>query len=265
MGEMLKTLVRAARAGGAILREAYENGPEWIREKGKNDFVTAADEASEAVVQKVLNNEYPSIPLLAEEGSGAAKGGEERLFCVDPLDGTNNFVHGVPIFCVSVGLIEGNKPCMGAVYDPVHDELFAGGKGMGATMNAKPIATSKKEDLSRAFVATGFPFKEMANLDRYVEGFKAACRSTGGIRRCGAAALDLAWTACGRFDGFWEWGLWPWDVAAATAILRGAGGTVTDFSGGEDFLFGRNIIAGGSKTMAEAIRGYVRSGEEQRS
>jgi myo-inositol-1(or 4)-monophosphatase len=200
---------------------------------------------------------FPDVPLLAEEGSGDASGREGRFWCVDPLDGTNNFVHGVPVYCVSIGLIEEGYPVLGVVFDPVHDELFAGGEDIPATLNGKPIRTSGREEPAGAFVATGFPFKEMEHMETYTEGFKRVGRTVGGIRRCGAAALDLVWTACGRYDGFWERGLWPWDVAAGAAILISAGGECLDFEGGDEFLFGRTIAAGATPAFAENLRSLV--------
>ena len=253
MKDMLDLLVTAALAGGAIVSKGAEDGPAWIREKRANDFVTAADEAAEKAIAQILYGAYPEIPLLAEEGSGHALGAEEKVFCVDPLDGTNNFVHGIPIYCVSVGFVEAGEPVLGAVYDPVHDELFSGGRDVPSTLNGNPISTSGRKDFSGAFVATGFPFKKLDRIEHYVQGMKNVCIDSGGLRRCGSAALDLVWTACGRFDCFWEWGLSPWDVAAAAAIVRGAGGTVTDFEGGHGYLFGGTIVAGATPEITEAL------------
>ena len=258
MPELLETMLEAALGAGSILKEARRSGPEWVEQKGLNDYVTAADKACEAHILRTLSAAYPEIPMLAEEGSGSASGREGRFWCVDPLDGTNNFVHGVPVYCVSIGLIEEGKPSLGVVYDPVHEELFSGGRGLPATMNGEAVRTSGRESLEGAFVATGFPFKELDHLTHYVEGFTRVAGATGGIRRCGAAALDLCWTACGRFDGFWERGLWPWDTAAAAAILRAAGGEITDFEGGGDFLFGRTVVAGSTAPFCQALRDLIR-------
>jgi myo-inositol-1(or 4)-monophosphatase len=257
MQHMLDVMIRAALKGGDILKEARANGLEWVEEKGRNDYVTAADKESEAAIKSILAEGFPDIPLLAEEGSGTASGTEGRFFCVDPLDGTNNFVHGIPVYCVSVGLIEGGRPVLGAVYDPVHDELYTGGREIPAALNGKPMRTSGRPDMDGSFVATGFPFKELDHLEHYVAGFRKAVGSTGGLRRCGSAALDICWTAAGRFDGFWERGLWPWDVAAATSVLLAAGGGVMDFAGGEDFLFGRTIVCGATPVFTRALRDCV--------
>lgn len=254
---LLQTMVDAAFGAGRILKEARRAGPEWVRQKGANDYVTAADKACEEHILGKLALAFPDIPMLAEEGSGSATGAEGRFWCVDPLDGTNNFVHGVPAYCVSIGLVEAGRPVLGVVYDPVHDELFTGAPG-AALLNGAPIRTSGRTTLEGAFVATGFPFKELDHLDDYVAGFRRMAAATGGIRRCGAAALDLCWTACGRFDGFWERGLWPWDTAAGAAILRAAGGELTDFEGGDGFLFGRTVIAGASPQLCQALRDMIK-------
>jgi len=253
----LETMVEAALGAGRILKRARLEGIEWVQEKGKNDFVTAADKACEALIQKKLYMNFPHIPMLAEEGTGTASGEEGLFWCVDPLDGTNNFVHGIPAYCVSIGLIQDGRPHLGVVYDPVHDEVFTGGVGHEARMNSRPIRTSGRRELDGAFVATGFPFKEMDNLEEYIGGFRKIAVATAGIRRCGAAALDLCWTACGRFDGFWERGLWPWDTAAGAAILRSAGGELTDFSGGDDFLFGRTVVAAATPKLCTGLRALI--------
>lgn len=258
MQTMLETMVDAAFGAGRILKQARIEGPEWVHEKGKNDFVTAADKACEALIFEKLAMSYPHIPMLAEEGSGTASGKEGLFWCVDPLDGTNNFVHGLPVYCVSIGLIQDGKPFLGVVYDPVHDDLFTGGEGRGAQLNGRPVATSGRTALDGAFLATGFPFKELDNLCEYMKGFERVVQATGGLRRCGAAALDLCWTACGRFDGFWERGLWPWDTAAGAAILRAAGGELTDFSGGDGFLFGRTVVAGATPELCAALGAMLR-------
>jgi len=258
MPGLLETMEEAALGAGRILKEARRVGPEWVRAKGQNDYVTAADQACEKHIQARLARAFPEIPMLAEEGSGDATGREGQFWCVDPLDGTNNFVHGVPVYCVSIGLIRDGRPSLGVVVDPVHDELFTGGDGEPAKLNGAPIRTSGRTSLEGAFVATGFPFKELDHLAEYVDGFVRVAGATGGIRRCGAAALDLCWTSCGRFDGFWERGLWPWDTAAGAAILRAAGGELTDFDGGDGFLFGRTVVAGATADFCRLLRDLIR-------
>lgn len=257
MRQILETMIDAALGAGRILKKARVDGPAWVREKGANDYVTAADKACEELILQKLSLSYPHIPMLAEEGSGGASGEEGLFWCVDPLDGTNNFVHGVPVYCVSIGLIHDGRPHLGVVYDPVHDEIFTGGEGLEAKLNTKVVRTSGRTALDGAFVATGFPFKEMEHLEAYIAGFRRIAAATAGVRRCGAAAIDLCWTACGRFDGFWERGLWPWDTAAGAAILRSAGGELVDFSGGDDFLFGRTVVAGATREFCENLRRLI--------
>ncbi len=253
----IRTLEEIALQAGGLIRQARKSGPGWVSEKGAHDFVTETDKACEAVIHGELGHLFPGIPVLTEEGAGAATGSEEAFFCVDPLDGTNNFVHGVPVCCVSIGYVEGGRPSRGVVYDPVHDELFSAIEGKGATLNGRPIRTSGRADIRGAFVATGFPFKELSRVDFYLEGFRRVLAVTGGLRRCGSAALDMCWTAAGRFDGFWELGLKPWDMAAGAVILREAGGAVCDFGGGEGFLSGGDVVAGCTPAVCEALRWLV--------
>lgn len=256
----LEHLEEIARQAGALVAAARERGPAWVNEKGMNDFVTETDRASEALVIRALAERYPDVPVLAEEGSGTAEGDEPEFFCVDPLDGTNNFVHGVPVVCVSVGFVRGGRPVAGAVFDPVHGELFSGAEGLGARCDGRPLKTSGKASAAGAFVATGFPFKEMGRLEYYLDGFRRILKVTGGVRRCGSAALDMCWTAAGRYDGFWELGLKPWDMAAGTAILRAAGGAVSDLDGGEGFLMGGDIVAGATPSLHGELRRLVTGG-----
>lgn len=247
---MLKTLAEIARRAGALQLSSHRAGrPADIREKAPHDFVTAVDRACEALILGALRDAFPQIPVLAEEGSGSASGTEGRFWCVDPLDGTNNFVHGVPMFCVSIGLVQDGVPRLGVVYDAVHDELFEGGEGEPARLNGRPMATSGREELHGAYLATGFPYREFDRLEPYIDSFRRVVQLSGGLRRCGSAALDLCYTACGRYDGFWEFGLAPWDMAAGAAILTAAGGAVTDPAGGPGFLFGGDIVAGATSSL----------------
>jgi myo-inositol-1(or 4)-monophosphatase len=255
---MLETLAEIARRAGALqLRSHLAGRPTDIREKAPHDFVTSVDRACEALILGALREAFPKIPALAEEGSGSATGMEGRFWCVDPLDGTNNFVHGVPVFCVSIGLVEGGSPLMGVVYDAVHDELFEGGPDTPARLNGNTIVTSGRAELQGAFLATGFPYRELDRIEAYTEAFRRVVRVSGGIRRCGSAALDICYTACGRYDGFWELGLSPWDMAGAAAILRAAGGIVTDPAGGPGVLFGGDIVAGATVTLHGELRTAV--------
>ncbi len=195
--------------------------------KGRNDFVTAADQASEALIRERLAKEFPDDAFLGEE-SGGAGWDAESVWIVDPLDGTTNFIRGLPLFSVSIGRLKKGRPDLGVIYDPVHAELFAARAGAGATLNGKPIRCRPAADLRDCFVATGFPFREISRLEEYTRLFTAVTRATQGVRRCGSAAIDLAWTACGRFTAFFELGLSPWDIAAGWCLVETAGGVVTD-------------------------------------
>lgn len=258
---MLDALRDIARRAGKLQRESHFAGrPDDIREKSPHDFVTSVDRACERLILESLRDTFPAIPVLAEEGSGSASGREGLFWCVDPLDGTNNFVHGVPAFCVSIGLVEHGAPKLGVVYDAIHDELFEGGPDHPARLNGNPMTTSGRPHLAGGFLATGFPYREFGRLESYIASFRRIVKVSGGLRRCGSAALDLCFTACGRFDGFWELGLSPWDMAAGTAILRAAGGCVTDPSGGAGFLFSGDIVAGATESLQAELRAAVAGG-----
>jgi myo-inositol-1(or 4)-monophosphatase len=260
MTDALEIMKKIALAAGAMMRENYKNGPTGVALKARNDYVTDTDRKIEAFVKGELKISFPDIPLLAEEGSGSASGKEGKFFCLDPLDGTNNFVHQLPVFCVSVALVENLSPTHGVIFDPIHDELFCAETGKGATMNGKRIITSGKDDVSDAFIATGFPFREHGRVVEYLEGFEKILVSCGGIRRCGAAAIDLCWTACGRFDAFWEFGLKPWDIAAGKLIVEEAGGIVTDINGGKLDLFKGDILASATGNLGSVLKNLIHKG-----
>ena len=256
---MIEVLKKIALKAGQMQAESHSKGrPSDISEKAPHDFVTSVDRACEAYIIGALQEAFPGIPVLAEEGSGSATGAEETFWCIDPLDGTNNFVHGLPMFCVSLGLVKGGRPELGVVYDAVHGELFSGGRGLPAEMNGRPIRTSGKRGASGAFLATGFPYKEFERLELYISGFRQIVRKAGGVRRCGSAAIDICYTACGRFDGFWELGLKPWDMAAGAAILEAAGGSASEPGGGVNFIMNGDIVAGATEELREELRGMIR-------
>lgn len=250
----------AARAGGEVLRRRFrETARPRVERKGIHDFVTEVDREAEAAVVGYLNRHFPDQPVMAEEGTpGAAAAGFRWV--VDPLDGTTNFIHGLPTFAVSVALEDPSGPLAGAIYDPVHDETFHARRGGGSRLDGHPIRCSDLERLDDALIATGFPFRELSRLPGYLEALEVVVRSTAGVRRAGSAALDLAFTACGRYDGFWEIGLSRWDVAAGALLVREAGGEVTDVAGGQEFLLSGDIVAAGAKlhaAMLEITRRYL--------
>lgn len=254
----------AARAGGRVLM-SYFGGDLQVRKKGRIDLVTEADTASEKVVLEELRRHFPGGAVLAEESAIVGPDGEwiieganqsapagrtsggEFLWVVDPLDGTTNFAHGYPVFCVSVGLLEAGQPVAGVVYDPVREELFEAARGRGAFLNGRPIRVSECPALGEALLVTGFPYDFQNVRDDTVDLFSRFLHRAQAVRRDGSAALDLCYVAAGRFDGFWERRLKPWDTAAAAAILREAGGVVTRFDGAPFSVFDREILAAGPK------------------
>jgi len=221
----LELAVLAARTGGALVLDGFDRGvvPEYKR---RFDPVTETDHASEGAILKLLAEHRPDDAVLAEESGGTIPDG--RLWIIDPLDGTVNFVHGIPQVSVSVGLWEGSTPLAGVIYDPLRDECFAAAAGEGATLNGRPIGVSPISNLDRSVVATGFPYDHGDYADEYAAVLGAVLASVNGIRRVGSAALDFAWVAAGRYEAYWELHLEPWDQAAGILIVREAGGRVTD-------------------------------------
>jgi len=232
--------LEAARAAGGVLLAGFGRRGE-VRYKGEVDLVTETDVRAERLLKERLLGAFPGYGVLAEESGQTAGEGDVR-WVVDPLDGTVNFAHGLPIFAVSVALQRGREVVLGAVYDPVRDEMFAARRGGGATLNGEPISTSDNGELIRALVATGFPY-DRAKMPEALELFGRFATRTRGMRRLGSSALDLCYVACGRLDGYYERGVWAWDVAAAALILEEAGGRVSDYRGGPLNVEGREIVA----------------------
>ncbi len=242
----MRTRLEAAReailSAGSFIRETFGRGPGGITEKARNDFVTETDHQSEKIICDMLGRVYPDIPVLAEEGSGTAMG--DTFWIVDPLDGTTNFIHGYPQVGVSIALAERGEIVLGLVYDPLREEMFEAIRGDGAFCNGRRIHVSNAETLSGSLIGTGFPFRIHGHLDRYLVLFRDIFLGCRGIRRAGAAVLDLSHVAAGRLDGFFELYLKPWDMAAGGLIVTEAGGRVSDFFGGSDYLSTGNIVAG---------------------
>ncbi len=220
--------------------------PNAVESKGLRDFVTEADREAEAVIVSRIAERYPDHAVMAEEASPAARPAGHR-WIVDPLDGTTNFIHGVPVFGVSIAVEDPVGLVAGAIHDPLRDETFHARRGGGAWRDGEPVRCSRPAGPHEALVATGFPFRELSRVGRYLVAFEALMRSTAGLRRAGAACLDLAYTACGRYDGFWEVGLSRWDIAAGVLLVREAGGTVTDVVGGQTMLETGDIVAAGAE------------------
>ena len=246
MHPMLNTAVKAARKAAAIInRASLDLDLIRVSTKGRRDFVTEVDRAAEAAIIETLSTAYPQHAFLAEE-SGASQTAKdaEYTWIIDPLDGTTNFIHGFPQYAVSIGLRHRGQLSQAVVYDPTRNELFTASRGRGAYLNDRRIRVSRRAQLRECLIGTGFPFRQLEHLDEYVRMFKRITEETAGIRRPGAAALDLAYVAAGRLDGFWEFGLSPWDMAAGTLIIVEAGGLVSDFDGDENYLFTGNVVCG---------------------
>ncbi len=261
MDPMLTIAVRAARAAGdLIVRYVDRIDTLTISGKGRNDFVSEVDHLAEQEIVSILSKAYPSHAFLGEEGGrhGLPKG--EYTWVIDPLDGTTNFLHGFPQFAVSIALIHrGNIEC-GVIYDPMRQELFTAKRGGGAAMESRRLRVTKQNTYTGALLGTGFPFKDQRHNDAYFGMFRDLMKDSAGIRRPGSAALDLAWVACGRMDGFWEIGLMPWDIAAGVLLVQEAGGIVTDFEGGSKYLETGNVLTANPKLhalMLETIQPHV--------
>ena len=237
----------AASLAGRMIRKRFaEKSPILVEQKGLHDFVTAVDRDAEALVIGHLKKHYPEHTVMAEEGSPEAPDSDYR-WIVDPLDGTTNFIHGVPVFGVSVALEDREGLLAGVIHDPIRNETFHAHRAGGARLNGQPIHCSKPQNVQEVLIATGFPFRELSRVDAYLEAFRAFIHTTAGLRRAGSASIDLAYTACGRYDGFWEIGLSRWDIAAGVLLVREAGGTVTDITGGDSYLDTGDIVAAGEK------------------
>jgi myo-inositol-1(or 4)-monophosphatase len=255
MHPMLNTAVKAARKAGAIInRASLDLDLVRVSSKGRSDFVTEVDRGAEAAIIDVLKSAYPSHTFLAEEsGASHPDSGAEYTWIIDPLDGTTNFIHGFPQYAVSIALQHRGQITQAVVYDPTRNELFTASRGRGAYLNERRIRVSRRAKLAESLIGTGFPFRQLEHLDEYVRMFKRITEETAGIRRPGAAALDLAYVAAGRLDGFWEFGLSPWDMAAGSLLIVEAGGLVADFDGEQDFLASGHIVCGTPKVFAALL------------
>jgi myo-inositol-1(or 4)-monophosphatase len=247
--------VRAARAAGNIIIRASDRLDTLrITEKSPRDYVTEIDQQAEREIITIIRKAHPSHSILSEE-CGALEGDEDYVWIIDPLDGTRNFIHGFPHFCVSIALSVKGKIEHGVIYDPIRQELFTASRGRGAQLNERRIRVSKRSLLEDCLVGTGFPFRHsQAHLESYTASLRAILPECGEVRRAGSAALDLAYVACGRFDGFWEIGLKVWDFAAASLMIKEAGGLMSDFHGGETFMETGNIIAGNPKVLKSLLK-----------
>ncbi len=229
MNSYRDTAIAAALEAGKLLKENFGKSLA-ISRKGRIDLVTQMDTQAEALILAKIRSAFPTHQVLAEE-SGRSAGNSEFLWMIDPLDGTTNYAHNFHFFCVSIGLAVKGEVVLGVVYLPVLDELFVAEKGKGATLNGQPISISKETELEKSLLATGFPYTIQENPERVLRIHNALVTRVQGIRRAGAAAVDLCYLACGRFDGFWEEGLKPWDTAAGSLIVMEAGGVLSNYKG----------------------------------
>lgn len=225
---------------------------EAISDKGLNQLVSFVDVESEKMLVDGLKKIEPNAGFVTEEGTQIQGGEFPYYWVIDPLDGTTNYLHGLPVFCISIALLKGESAVAGVVHSPAMNETFTAEKGNGAYLNGEKIAVSQANDLKKTLIATGFPYYQFQNTEAYLNLLGQLMRDTQGLRRMGSAAIDLAYTACGRFDGFYELGLSAWDVSAGALLVEEAGGSVSDFEGGNNYLFGGSIVAGNT-----AIKGQL--------
>jgi myo-inositol-1(or 4)-monophosphatase len=253
MHPILNIAVRAARRAGSIInRAALDSGGLRVTSKRAKDFVTQVDHAAEEAIIDIVRKAYPEHGFLAEE-SGAAKADAEVVWIIDPLDGTTNFIHGFPQYCVSIGIQHRGAMAHAVVYDPTRNELFTASKGRGAFLNDRRMRVSALARFGDALVGTGFPFKEVARLELYTRQLETMMKACAGVRRAGAAALDLAYVACGRLDAFWELGLSPWDMAAGALLIQEAGGLVGDLGGEQGYMQSGDIAAATPKVFTQLL------------
>jgi len=260
MNPMLTIAVRAARAAGnVIMRNVDRLDRLTVEVKARNDFVSRVDRDAEQQIIEQIHQSYPDHGILADE-SGLTERNSEFQWIIDPLDGTTNFLHGFPQFSVSIALQHKNRLEVAVVFDPLKNEMFTAARGEGAQLNDRKIRATAQKGLPGALIGTGFPFRHPQHLEAYLSSFRAIHLEAAGIRRAGSAALDLAYVAAGRMDGFWELGLNSWDMAAGALLVREAGGIVTDFDGDGNYLDTGNVIAAAPKVyqpMFDAIKPFV--------
>ena len=253
---MLNIAVKAARAAGAAInRASFDLDALKVSAKGVNDFVTEVDQAAEQIIIETILQAYPEHSILAEE-SGSTHGAQDSEFTwiIDPLDGTTNFIHGFPYYATSIALLHRGVPQQAVVYDPTRNDLFYASRGRGAYLNDKRLRVSKRRRLKDSLIGTGFPFRKGDNLKNYVAMFEQITQNCSGLRRPGAAALDLCYVAAGNYDGFFEIGLSPWDIAAGALIISEAGGLVGNFTGEADYLHQREIVAANPQVYGQLVQ-----------
>lgn len=254
MHPVLNVAIKAAREAGKIINRASQDiGALKVETKDTNDFVSEVDRSAEQAIISVLKDAYPTHGFFGEE-SGKTNTEADSIWIIDPLDGTTNFLHGFPAYCVSIALQERGVLTQAVIYDPVRNDLFTATRGRGAFLNDKRIRVTQRSKLQEALISTGFPFKDFSYFDTYINIFRDMAKKTSGLRRPGSAALDLAYVAAGYADGFFEINLSPWDIAAGALLVQEAGGIVGDFEGNESWLKTGNIVAGNPKVFGQMLQ-----------
>ncbi len=262
MHPMLNIAVRAARSAGNVITRGFENRDDLeIQSKGAQDFVTKIDKEAEATIINKIKQSYPDHSFIGEEG-GVETNDTDFTWVIDPLDGTSNFIAGIPHFAVSIALVYKGRLDQAVVFDPIRGEVFTASKGAGAQLNGYRLRCSKAKDLSNTILATALPFRNKDNLEQELSSFAKVFRDAGDIRRSGSAALDLAYVAAGRFDGYWEKGLKAWDMAAGELLVKESGGLVTDYVGNNDPFYdelkapgsAKGIVAGNPRVVQNIVK-----------
>jgi myo-inositol-1(or 4)-monophosphatase len=249
----LKTIEIARKAGAYIRQERGNFSMQSVESKGLHDFVSYVDKTAEKIIVEALKELMPDAGFIAEEGTATYRA-ERYNWVIDPLDGTTNFIHGVPIFSVSIALMEHQEVVIGVVYEINLDECFYAWKGSAAYLNGKIIRVSDAAKVADSLLVIGFPYADYGNVKSYLSMFEYFLRNSHGVRRLGSAAADLAWVACGRFEAFYEYGLKPWDVAAGALIVQQAGGRITDFDSGNKYIFGAEVVASNGRIHEELMQ-----------
>lgn len=251
---LLNIAENAARSAAKIIVRSMEHISSLeVTEKGRHDYVTEVDKLAEQEIIRVIQRAYPEHTILAEE-SGEHHGNTDDVWIIDPLDGTTNYIHGFPHFSTSIAFMQKGKLEAGLVYDILRDEMFTAIRGQGAKLNSQRIRVSQQRKLDQSLLGTGFPYSATHHVKPYLKTFEAIFPNAAGVRRAGSAALDLAYVAAGRLEGFWEFNLNKWDMAAGALIIREAGGLVSDFHGGETYLDSGNIIAGNPRIFKQLLQ-----------
>jgi len=264
MHPLLNVATIAARSAGNQIMQHLENIERLnIEQKGMNDFVSEVDKEAERTIIQTIQKYYPDHAILAEESGVSGSKKSDFEWIIDPLDGTTNFLHKYPQFSVSIAIKEKGKLTHGVVYDPIRDEMFSATRGDGARLNNYRIRVSEQKTLENALLGTGFPYHDFSYIDSYMNSLKSFMQSTAGIRRAGSAALDLAYVACGRIDGFWEFNLKPWDIAAGALIAQEAGAFTTDFKGGNNYLTSGNILVANPKLYKHMVQTITKTIPEE--